>query len=492
MSPLKRKLYLFSFVLMFLVTAPLLVLFTNGYRLDQQHRIVVHSGSITIKSWPRDINVYLNNKKYTKKQLNVINNSYTLNGLRPGRYFLRCEKPGYTEWSKIIDVHSGISTEFWNVILFPLDPEKKQYAVSQIQQFFLSPRDNNEVVFFTEQASQHQVYLLNTKENISQKVYETDQLSFISPDLAENVEWSSDNKSLLIPFLDKQEEHEYVIARIKKETLNNPFQITQRFPFLKRKIKKIRWMFDKNNELVALTTDHRLFYLKLESPQQPLLLAQDVSGFDFAGNRIYYSQLPNNFVWEIQDNDISTKRQITNQAFNSSSDFLELTVYDQYRIALRDKNGSLFFYNQEKEKGELSAEKISDNVLGVQFSDDGKKLLYWTPSEIWYLMLRDWKVQPLRKKGEKKLITRFSQPVKNVQWMDNYENIIFSVNNTIRSAEADWRDQVNIVTLLTTKNKMEKRDVLYNKNNQMLFYKFGDKKTLGSVLLINKKGFLGF
>jgi len=251
-------------------------------------------------------------------------------------------------------------------------------------------------------------------------------------------------------------------------------------------------MFDKNNELVALTTDHRLFYLKLESPQQPLLLAQDVSGFDFAGNRIYYSQLPNNFVWEIQDNDISTKRQITNQAFNSSSDFLELTVYDQYRIALRDKNGSLFFYNQEKEKGELSAEKISDNVLGVQFSDDGKKLLYWTPSEIWYLMLRDWKVQPLRKKGEKKLITRFSQPVKNVQWMDNYENIIFLVNNTIRSAEADWRDQVNIVTLLTTKNKMEKRDVLYNKNNQMLFYKFGDKKTLGSVFLINKKGFLGF
>lgn len=258
------------------------------------------------------------------------------------------------------------------------------------------------------------------------------------------------------------------------------------------KLDKVRWMFNKNEELVALTQDKELYYFYLDPTKKKILLDNNVDGFDFAGNRIYYCQAPNNIVWEIKDNNISTKRQIINQSIetNRENPAMKMIAYDEYRIAIIDSAGNLIIYNEEKETGEKTLEKIHEGVKDIQFSDDGKKLLFWTDNEIWLLMLRKWEVQPIREKNKVYLITRFSEPIKNVQWMDNYENVIFSVGNTIKSAEVDTRDRINIIDINTLNNPGRERQMFYNKQTQTLY--FTEDNNLKSSLLINQTGILGF
>ncbi|MEA2007333.1 MAG: PEGA domain-containing protein [Patescibacteria group bacterium] len=516
MTKIQRRLYMLFFVALFLVTAPVLVLFAQGYRFDRIGKIFVYSGSVTVKSWPREIDLFIDGKKKDKKNLNVINNSYTVNGVRPGKHTIRCEKEGYTSWSKEIEVHSGISTEFWNVVLFPLDNrDLVKYETGQIDQYFISPRDKNEIVFFTKNDDDTLVSLLNIKEKTVEKIYSTKKFQFLGSTFEENVEWSSDNKRILIPFsLDGKKN--YVIARVKKEDLQdvinfndlfdkeiNEFSIDKTETLTNNanveaedstEFEKVRWMFNKNDELVALTKDYELFYIDINKPGEKLLIDTQVSGFDFAENRIYYTQMSNNIVWEIKEDNLDSKRQITNQPIDAPENtFVKLTVYDQYRLAIETSKSELFVYNDEKEKKETSMEKISKKIKGVQFSNDGKKMLYWTTNEIWCLILREWKVQPIRQKGNRIFVTRFSAPVQNVQWMDDYENLLFTVGNSVKSANIDTRWGTHIIDVYSVENNLSNRDILYDKQNQLLFARTKKDQThkLQTIQLIDK-GFFGF
>lgn len=489
---------MFFFIILFAITAPLVVFFATGYRFDNKTGIFVHSGSITLKSWPRDVEIFLDGKKQESKRLNNINNSYTINGVRPGHYLLKCEKEGYTAWEKEIDVHSGISTEFWNVVLFPLkNQEIKSYDTNSISQFFLSPRDNDEIIYLGEKTGSRTVGLLNIQSSETKELFSTNELYFLQDNQKENIEWSSDNKKIMIPLLDKKGQKQYFLAKAEKESLKEVVSLNQLFeevfPKADPAFHNARWMFDKNDEVIILSNDHKLYYFYLEQPENSFIIDENVSSFDFAGNRIYYSQLPNNLVWEIRDNNKSTKRQITNiSASSGKNEFLDLFVYDEYRVALINESKQLFVFNEEKEKGEKTMSEIGSPVEMIQFSNDGKKMLYWTGNEIWNLMLRDWEVQPLRKKDDRFMITRFSEPIGNVQWMDDYENIIFSVGNLIKSVELDVRSRTNIVDVAKTDYPLKEKDVIFSKQSRILFFKnkFGENLKIQSQLLVDKGGFL--
>lgn len=511
MNKFKRRVLYLTFLNLFLITVPVVIFFVQGYRFDRNSGVFVYSGSVAIKSWPRDIEVFLDGEKYSGKKGGLINETFIINGLRPGKYALRCQKEGYTPWEKNIEVHSGISTEFWNVLLFP-KPEKLNrinYASSQeSHRFFISPREKNELVFFKEEDGEKQVHLLNLKTSQSEKIFGATDWNFPDPQDKENVEWSTDNRSLLIPMRSPQGEKEYFIGKIKRDQFEQPLRLSELFSSSNNSLvaskekdfsgfQKTRWMFEKNDELVVLTLDQKLYYLNIKKPEEKLLLAEDVSDFNFAGNRIYYAQSPHNLVWEIRDNDIATKRQITKTSFPSEkeNDFIDLKVYDEYRLAMINQAGDLFVFNQEKEKNEIINEEMQGDFVGTQFTNDGKKLLFWSEHEIWVLFLREWEVQPVRKKNEKSLIVRFSQPLSNVQWMESYENVLFSSGNWIKSAEIDLRSRVNIVDVLEKRDPWKENEAIYDKDSQNLFFldqNIEGKNSVNSTLLFDKKNFLGF
>ena len=75
MAVFYRKLFFWIFVLLFLATTPVAILYSQGYRFDQYKKIFIHSGSITVKSTPASVNIYLNGKLQSSSAFNIINNS---------------------------------------------------------------------------------------------------------------------------------------------------------------------------------------------------------------------------------------------------------------------------------------------------------------------------------------------------------------------------------------------------------------------------------
>ena len=74
--------------------------------------------------------------------------------------------------------------------------------------------------------------------------------------------------------------------------------------------------------------------------------------------------------------------------------------------------------------------------------------------------------------------------------MDSYENIILSTNNNIKSFEIDPRNKTNIAELANTEEATQGKNLIYNKNNQTLYFLSGNK--IFQLLAINNAGFLGF
>jgi len=492
MNRTQRKLFAWFFVLLFALVAPTVVLFAQGYRFSLENNIFIYSGSITIKSWPRDVEIFIDGDKQEEKSLSIINGTHTINGIKPGKYRLTCSKPGFVTWEKDIEVHSGISTEFWNVILFPEDSSDNMSnfeSPAETEQIFLSPNSNDELVLFSKDKNKNQIHLLDTGGNSNQLIFETEEYAFTPKEEGLNIEWSVDNKRILLPVIDKDEERRYLLIEVtEKDELPTPLVLDE---FLEgESIKQARWMFNQDDEIIILTKDNNLLSLNYEK-EEVQEIAENVSGFDFAEYSIFYSQLPNNIVWKTKQNNLEDKEQITTEPLilEEENKFVKITAYDEYRIFINSSEKS-FLHNEDKRENTITTLKPTEEILGVQFSNDGKKLLCWNDHEVWYYMLRDWKIQPKRSSGEKVTVTRSSEIIKNVQWMDNYENIIISTADQVKSIEADPRSYTNVANLAKTKDSVQDKDLIYNKNNQTLYLL--DQNKIKSLNAINSSGFLGF
>jgi hypothetical protein len=490
MNRTQRRLFTIFFIFLFTLVAPTVVLLAQGYRFSLENNIFIHSGSITIKSWPRDIDIYIDDQRQEGKTLNIINGAHTINGIKPGKYKLTCSKPGYSNWEKEIEVHSGVSTEFWNVLLFP-EKEIQKTSVfkpeGKVKQIFLSPKDRDELILFTEKDSVKNIQIINPQNQTSETIFETKKYDLVNKEEGFNIEWNSNNKKFILPVIDEEAIKDFLIVNTENEN-DEPNSLNSFFP--EDLVYKARWMFDEENELILLTKTGKLYFFDYKK-QTSRIIDENVSGFDFADYAIYYTKAPNNIVWRIKQNDLENKKQITTETFDLMEEekFIEITAYDKYRIFLNSEESSLI-HNENTKKDLVSILRPQEKISGIQFSDDGKKLLCWNDHEVWYYMLRDWEIQPKRYFGDKITVTRSSEPIKNVQWMDNYENVILSTNNTIRVFEVDPRNKTNISELINAQKPIEEKNLIYNKDNQTAY--FLDENNIFSFTVIDNSGFLRF
>ncbi len=159
-------------------------------------------------------------------------------------------------------------------------------------------------------------------------------------------------------------------------------------------------------------------------------------------------QLPEGIVYRTSLDAADEPRQITTSAPDDMDDSsYRITVYDEDRIVLLNRSHDLYIYNKGEEDTYFN--KLSDNADGSQFSDDGKKLLFWTDNEISTYFVRKWEVQPARSENETMSITRLSDRIENVQWARDYEHVLFTNGSKIKIIEIDNRDHRNMMDILT-------------------------------------------
>jgi hypothetical protein len=434
MAAFYRRVFFWVFAILFLLTTPVAILYSQGYRFNQYQGIFIHSGSITVKSTPSSPSIYLNGELQPSGRLDIINNSTTLNGLRPGTYNLKVTADGYGDWEKNVEVHSGVSTEFWNVFLPQKKYSPKELNAEGTQRYFPSPF-GKKVAYFKKNAENLEVWSLDMKTNEPTLIFAKPDLEF-STDPLENAEWDSNEQMLIAP-VHSNGQKDFLV--LDSENVQAPTLLSEMTSL--SDLDRARWSPD-NQAAIFFTAASKndsmqnLYRIDLGT-KDVQIVSENVKTYDLSGKAIYCLK-QSDIVYKTDLNGKSEK-QITFEAipFSGESQQSRLIVYDEDRQVVISKSGEFFIHNNGSDE---TLKKIGDDVLGAQFSDDGKKLLYWNSNEIEVLYLRAWDVQPRRSENETEQIIRFSTPIKDVFWYRDYEHIFFSTQNKLKIAELDSRD----------------------------------------------------
>lgn len=476
-----------------------MVMQARGYRFDFTRGIFVYSGTVSIKSNPQNATIEIDGQP-AKASLSRINRFANVTGLIPGNYDVKVISDGFKPWSKKTEVHSGIASEFWNVLLIKNSYDRTAYNIPGTSQFFISPK-NKSIAIAKPADFGTEIDIVDIGNKTTGQKFNFAEGSFSNEELKENIEWSPQENFLSIPLkftrakkpvlvkgrLTKPEEenyYQYMVANLDDGT---SFKLND---FLdKETISHVRWDPKEKNFLFFLS-DNSLYRTNLLEKGNVTLIAENISAYDLSGSQIYYVQLPNNLVFKTSLDGQTERIQLTSGFPLADKTIDKMIVYDDDRIAFLDQDKELVIFNYGEHADYFK--KIGEAIEDVQFSNDGKKLLYWTANEISVYFLRDWNVQPNRAEDEINTITRYSENIRNVQWFKDYENVIFSLGDKIKIIELDSRDHRNCneITNINLANSL----ITYNDSLEYLFFtdKNGDASELYSIVFPEPTNILGF
>lgn len=467
----KRKLFFWTLVVLFFLIAPSIVLYARGFRFDIKRGVFVHGGAINIKSNPQSVDVTLNGELTQAKKLNRINNSYNITGLIPGNYEIEVSADGFNTWEKKIDVHSDVSSEFWNVLLTRKDYPKTSYDAPGIKKFFTSPK-NRSIAYNQDLPEGLAVNIFNLSKEANDTSFSFPQWKLADDSRKENIEWSPQEDYLSIPVEknissktsqingSSELEYAYFIADLQN---NTSFNLND---FLgKKDISGVRWD-PKEKDFLFFLSEGNLFRANIKDRTINLLLSE-VSSFDLSGSRVYCVKTSNNLIFRSSLDGTSDKAQINSSFPGLNGEvILKIVVYDNDQIALLTQNKNLYIYNRGDR--DTYFRRIGEKVNEAHFSNDGKKLLFWTDNEISVYFVRDWMVQPIRNENDLLNITRYSTRLENVQWLKDYEHVIFSTGRFVKIVEIDPRDHINSMDFIST--ALETPFIIYNGYLERLYF----------------------
>lgn len=128
----QRRLIVITFIALFLTAAPIVVLYTSGYRYNWQKNKVEQVGVLMLNVLPADAKLYLNNELLPdKRPLRMAN-------LLPNSYQARAEKDGYHSWQKNLEIKGRESTLVYDIALFK-NSSPQLLENGPVTQFSLSP-----------------------------------------------------------------------------------------------------------------------------------------------------------------------------------------------------------------------------------------------------------------------------------------------------------------------------------------------------------------
>lgn len=445
----RTRTILFIFiVLLFFLIAPLIILYSQGYRFDFENKKFFQTGAFSFKVWPQGAWVSVDGK-LTKKATFPFGAIYIAN-LSPKKYTVEIKKEGYFPWEKTLEIKEELVTENKNIFLVP---ENVQFTFLEkdVGRLFLSP-DGKEAILKKDKTAGWILFLLDMERNVLTSLFE--EKDFSEKDERVNfkgIKWSLDSKKILVETL----EGEYFIVEIDgKPVLLSLFKAgsnVNNISFSPNNSQRI--FFGRGPE-----TKNNLFSLDYQSKEISGPILNKFLSFELLNNNLFWLD-DQGFLrqFDFAGNEI---RQLNREPFSLNVDFqYRLFPFAEDKIFLVENN-KLYFFNQDDQL----LEKISDNIKDLKISPDLKKIVYFTDYEIWVLFLEKIEGQPQRTKGEKIFLARFSEKIGDVFWWTNHY-LVFLVGDTIKIAEIDNRDRVNVYDL----GKFNNPEIFWNKYNKKIY-----------------------
>jgi hypothetical protein len=470
-------------VLLLFSTAPSVILYSQGYRIDFANKKIVQTGALYFKIIPKSVEINVKPitqepfsrslmNKEIKKQTNFLTGSTLIENLLPATYEIEIKKQDYHDWKKSLKVEEKLVTENKNLILVPKNPDF-MLLHKNIESVWLSP--NKEKIIIqknTEQGWRLEIFDVEKNEKTT-LLNSKDCLASPSNTLLD-LEFALDSKRILLKTLQKNPEQKIIYFVL--ELSNEPLLFC--LNFLEQDIKNL-YFGEKNSKKIFFTEQssqnkkqdnenlitNLLFVADYEKKEVESLIVADLISYKIIdGNIIWLSK--NGFIYKSNLNG-ETLETFNLKPIDLFGKNYEITAFSgQILLTIDD---SLFFLNEKTKE----FEKISDNINNFKLSSDNKKIAYFNNSEIWIFFLEEQKSQPQKHTYEKVFLTRFSEKINNCLWLSNHYLILSIGNNeqTIKITEIDDRDRINMYDLAKFENQniffsnISKQLYLLNQNN---------------------------
>lgn len=129
MSSKKRLFYRVLLTLFFVITVPILILYSSGYRLGDQ-LFLVKTGGMYIDTNKSGTEVYLDNELV--REATIFKRGFFIQNLKAGTYDVSVRKEGYSTWNKVVSVRDQQVSEMYSFAV----PDEIEFEEIEAVDFF--------------------------------------------------------------------------------------------------------------------------------------------------------------------------------------------------------------------------------------------------------------------------------------------------------------------------------------------------------------------
>ena len=428
-------LFLICFAL-FVLTAPTIIFYSQGYRIDLNPppggKTITQTGGLFLKIEPKQVEIYLDGK--LEKKTDFFFGSALIENLLPRKYKIEIKKEGYEPWEKNLEVKEKEVIEVKNIILIPENPNFS-ILTEGVKEFWFSP-DEKKIILSEKTEAGWALKLYDLERNVKSHLIDDKDVYSKGCDLL-SLEFSKDSKEIYLNIGMKEQEKNFVLGLDKV-----PPVLTERKIAPTPEDIATSQVFNGEN-----------YYL-------------DNSGHLFKNPRVAKGEDEGEVF-------VDYGEKITEKPFPIKAETeYKLNILPE-NIFLRE-NKTLYLFSPNSK----SFEKFFENASPLTISPDNKKLVLISDYEIWILFLKEITSQPQRKAGEQLFLVRLSEKIGDCFWL-NSDYLIFNAANKIKIAEIDDRDKINIVDVA----EFESPEIFWNQFDKKLYILSGENLSQSEKLL---------
>lgn len=427
--------------IIFMIVAPAIILYSQGYRFDVKKMMFVETGAIYLKVYPEEATIFLDNEK--QKETSFFSRDLLIQNLLPQNYLIRIEKEGYHSWEKNIEVQVGLASEAKYITMFKKD-NPFNLIKEDIENFFPSLdgdrffllTSSNEIYEYKESVKELKRILNKTQTpyNISNITFSNNRNALIETSTGLYYLLTPDNQISLIKsfssevkniYFDPKDEDYFIyqignsIYRFNPKTEKTPKLISR---------EKIDHFNVLNNDIIALSNKNIILLKDLTEPEEIILNGS----FEYKEESLY-----------------------------------EILIIENYLFLLEDKK-NLYFFNKENKSFELKLEALTE----IKYTPFFNKILFYDNNKIWLMFLKKEDSPFFKEAYEIIELSNYLKKIDNLKWLNGFY-FILTINNGVFISEIDNRNNINIL-------KLDKE------NTSKIFFNGNIKK----VFLLDQKSFL--
>lgn len=460
-----QKIFAWTLILLFLIIAPAIALYSMGYRLTRDQNdspTLVSTGGIRINTKiPYEITI--NNKMESKSPLLRV-------GLAPQDLDIVLSFPGYQSWGKKISIQPSLVQLISEVTLFPTTPKLEPFSDLSTAYNIQRIPNSSSILYTSYNPGESGLWTLNIDTKVRKRITNSILLGGLDKQDYTDFVWSSNGNTLSF-----------------KTSINNEFQYIvatniDTTPVLTNlnSLAPIRDIVNNPISIISLDTD-RVFFIQggsLYEINPPFTsvssaLVSDITISDFINQTLYYTTPKD--LNTIRIYSLDTKKNDSVKLPDLIVNSLYISPSEGHIIVLDDKQHAWL-----KAIGDNTADfnKISDiKITDIQFASDSKKALLKSIDSLSIVYLDAIEGYKTRLEGDFDTLYTSESSIDYAElWEPNSEYIVFIEGKTLKAVESDTRGSINVFTLL--ENVMQFASIRINNDANTVV--INDKNTIKS------------